>query len=122
LRATEIAASIGLFLAFLMASLTVVLPVAFGLSMNPMLLVLAAFVLFAGQRELQGVRQLEAQRRAAYRAAAYPHPELAPVVVPPAQTDTPFSYSAVPFTGVAWDSRQQIWVKWHNGHPVAYWE
>ncbi len=64
LRATEMAARVGLLMAFLIAGLSVILPVVLGSSVNPWLIVVALFVLFAGQFELWGVRQLHAQRRA----------------------------------------------------------
>ena len=101
LRATEMAARVGLLMAFLIAGLS--LP-----AQSPMPIVLAVFVLFVGQRELQCVRQLHAERQ-----AALVKPEAIPIPVP-AKEDAPFS-------GVAWDSRSRVWVKWHNGHPVAYW-
>ena len=78
LRATEIAANVGLFMAFLLAASAVILPVAFSFPVNPMLIVVAMFVLFAGQYELWGVRQLEARRRAARMAPLVPQVEPAP--------------------------------------------
>ena len=108
LRATEMAARLGLLMAFLIAGLSVILPVVLGSSINPWLIVVALFVLFAGQFELWGVRQLHAQRRADGLAHPIAQTELVPV-------------SKAPFSGVAWDSHYRVWVKWHNGHPVAYW-
>jgi Zn-dependent protease len=105
LRATEIAVRVGLVVALLIACLAIPLT-------SPMPIVLAGFVLFAGQMELMGLRQREAQRR----AAAFAVPALQPVevIVPPPQPNEGFS-------GLAWDSRYHVWVKWHNGRPVAYW-
>jgi Zn-dependent protease len=105
LRATEIAVRVGLVVAFFIACLAIPLT-------SPMPIVLAGFVLFAGQMELMGLRQREAQRR----AAAFAVPVLEPVeaIIPPSQPHEGFS-------GVAWDSRSQVWVKWYNGRPVAYW-
>jgi Zn-dependent protease len=100
LRATEIAARIGLVVAFFIACLSVPF-------LSPMPLVLALFVLFAGQMELLALRQLEARRRSARIAL--------PVVYEEGAT-TP-----LPFSGLAWDSRTQVWVKWHNGQPVGFW-
>jgi Zn-dependent protease len=116
LRATEIAAHVGLFMAFLIAASSVILPMALGTPINPMLIVLAVFVLFAGQYELGGVRRLEAQRRRAARMAqAIPAVEVVPVPVEPR------SHPDVPFSGIAWDHHSRIWVRWINGRPVAYW-
>ena len=105
LRATEIAVRIGLVVAFFIACLA--LP-----SRSPMPIVLAGFVLFAGQMELMGLRQREAQRR----AAAFALPALGPVevIIPAPEPNEGFS-------GLAWDSRYRVWVRWHNGRPVAYW-
>jgi Zn-dependent protease len=115
LRATEMAARLGLLMAFLIASLSVILPVVFGWPVNPMLIIVAMFVLFAGQQELWFVRQLDARRRMDRLAHPIPQPALEPVSTEPQpRSDSPFS-------GVAWDSRYRVWVKWHDGHPVAYW-
>lgn len=107
LRATEIAVRIGLVIAFLIACLSVPLQ-------SPMLIVLAAFVFVAGQMELLGLRQREAQRR-----AAPPIPEPIEVIIPNRGTDAAPPSEA--FSGVAWDSRSRVWVQWRNGRPVAYW-
>ena len=58
LRATEIAVRVGLVMAFFIACLSVP-------CISPMPIILAVFVLFAGQMELMGLRQREAQRRTA---------------------------------------------------------
>jgi Zn-dependent protease len=91
LRATEIAVRVSLVMAFLIACLSV-------LVLSPMPIILAVFVLFAGQMELISLRQREAQRRAAS-------------LVQPVEA----------FSGVAWDSDYRVWVKWHDGRPIAYW-
>jgi len=104
LHATEIAVRVGLVVALLIAFLSIPLH-------NPMLIVLAGFVLFAGQMELMGLRQREAHRR----AASFAQPVLEPVLNPEApRPDEAFS-------GFAWDSRHRVWVQWHKGRPVAYW-
>jgi Zn-dependent protease len=108
LWATEIAVRVGLVMAVLIAALCIP-------TLSPMPLVLAAFVYFAGQMELMALRQREAQRRAALFALPIVQPELAPIPIEDAPP------SPTPFTGVAWDSRYQVWVRWHNGQPVAYW-
>ncbi|HEY7314454.1 MAG TPA: site-2 protease family protein [Gemmataceae bacterium] len=115
LRATEIAAGVGLFMAFLIAASAIILPVVNNTPINPMPIVLAVFVLLAGQFELWGVRRLEARRRAARMAQAIPEAELIPVPTEPR------SHPDVPFSGVAWDQRSRVWVRWINGQPVGYW-
>jgi hypothetical protein len=115
LRATEIAARVGLLMAFLIAAASVILPVVLHTPINPMLIVLALFVLFAGQYELWGVRRLEARRRAARMATPIPEVEVVPM---PAE---PRTHPDVPFSGVAWDQHSRVWVRWINGQPVAYW-
>jgi Zn-dependent protease len=100
LRATEIAARIGLLAAFFIACLS--FP-----ARSPMPIFLALFVLFAGQMELMALRQLEARRQAAR------------ITLPLTPGDVP---AGVPsFSGMAWDSRTGVWVKWHNGQIVGYW-
>jgi Zn-dependent protease len=104
LRATEIAVRVGLVMAFFIACLSL-------LFLSPMPIILAVFVLFAGQMELMSLRQREAQRR----AAAFVQPIPGPI----AEEEPPQPNAA--FSGVAWDSEYRVWVKWHNGRPVAYW-
>lgn len=101
LRATEIAVRVGLVMAFFIACLAVP-------TLSPMPIILALFVLFAGQMELMGLRHLEAQRRAA-------------MFVQPVQTAEEPPRPNETFSGVAWDSEYRVWVKWQNGRPVAYW-
>ncbi len=115
LRATEIAARVGLFMAFLIAAAAVIVPVSLGDPINPMPIIVALFVLFAGQHELWGVRQLEARRRAARMMPPMPQVELVPVPIEPR------SHPDVPFSGIVWDHRSRVWVRWVNGHPVTYW-
>ncbi|HTU23011.1 MAG TPA: site-2 protease family protein [Gemmataceae bacterium] len=104
LRATEIAVRVGLVMAFFIACLAVP-------TLSPMPILLAIFVLFAGQMELMGLRQREAQRRAA--VFAQPVEAAVPAEEPPRSNEA--------FSGVAWDSEYRVWVKWQNGRPVAYW-
>ncbi|MHB1424024.1 MAG: site-2 protease family protein [Gemmataceae bacterium] len=108
LRATEIAVRVGLVVAVFIACLSVP-------ARSPMPILLAGFVLFAGQMELMALRHREAQRRAAQFAL----PVLEPVetIVPEQGSPQPRE----PFSGVVWDSRYRVWVKWYNGRPVAYW-
>jgi Zn-dependent protease len=105
LRATEIAVRVGLVTAILIAFSSVYLH-------SPMPIILAGFVLMAGQMELMGLRQREAQRRAAQSAL--------PVLEPVEVTAEPRRPNEA-FSGFAWDSRRRVWVQWHNGRPVAYW-
>src|SRR5262249_55575868 len=108
LRATEIAVRVGLVVAFFIACLSVY----FG---SPMPIVVAVFVLMAGQMELMGLRQREARRQAArYARPLYEAVEVSDPEQEPRQPNEAFS-------GVAWDSRLRVWVQWHNGRPVAYW-
>jgi Zn-dependent protease len=108
LRATEIATRIGLVVAFFIACLSLVFQ-------SPMPIVVAVFVLIAGQMELMSLRQREAQRR----AAAFAQPVLQPVeVISPSQDA---SQPTEAFSGVAWDSRSRVWVQWYKGRPVAFW-
>ena len=104
LRATEIAVRIGFFMAFFIACLSIQMH-------SPMPIFLALFVLFVGQMELMGLRQLEAQKRAARR----PMPLALPLLDGASPATTP------PFSGLSWDGHSQVWVKWHNGQPVGFW-
>jgi Zn-dependent protease len=104
LPATEIAVRIGLVMACLIAALSLVF-------LSPWPIVLAVFVLFAGQMELMGLRQREAERRVT---------QLVEPIVEVVAAEEPVRPSP-PFTGVAWDSHYRVWVKWQNGQPVAYW-
>jgi Zn-dependent protease len=94
-RATDIAGRIGLVMAMLLAALAV-------FSGNPMLLLVALFVAFVGHQERLMVRYREAQRQASFTS-----PE--PIVA--AQRG---------FSGVAWDGRYRVWVRWVDGRPVGY--
>jgi Zn-dependent protease len=95
LRATEIAATIGLFGAGALAFL--------GLWWNPSLVVVSMFVAFAGQQELAALRRREAERRLEVEVLPVldeVHPRLAG------------------FTGLLWDQDNNVWVQWINGRPV----
>jgi Zn-dependent protease len=112
LRATEIAARVGLCVALLVGLLTFVVP-------NPMLVVLAVFVGFMGQMELFAVRHREAMRRVSTLrerpAVVIDHVAPAGPVgldVPPAPPRQPN------FTGCVWDATYGVWVLWHNGKAV----
>jgi Zn-dependent protease len=138
LRATEIAATIGLVLAVLLGGLAL-------LSHNGMLLILCIFLGFAGQQELYALRHQEALRqqhalRQQLGFANVLEPVMEPVSpvliqqprLPEPDLNNPFPAVAflggrqVPrepgFTGFLWDHDYQIWVCWRDGQPVAaYW-
>jgi Zn-dependent protease len=99
LRATEVAAKVGLVMAGVFACVAIYPP------LNPMLLVLALFVCFAGQQELWGVRRREARRRAVLLEA---------VPVSPVQED-PFAGPAGTFPVWVWDPRFRVWVRCPDG-------
>jgi Zn-dependent protease len=104
-HATEIAAGVGAALAALLGLVGVAsLFVSFG---NPMLILVAGFVLVAGRMELQAVRhQAEDDRQTTHEEQRAAH--IAPL--------TP-NYS-----GFRWDGRHRVWVLWRNGRPIEVYE
>jgi Zn-dependent protease len=98
LQATEIAAGVGMVMALLLAVV--------GLFVNPMLLLLAAFVFFAGRQELAALR-----RRYAEPLEAVPADEEVVEVDPIEPRPT--------FSGVLWDRHRGVWVVWRDGRPVG---
>ncbi len=115
LRATEIAAAVGLGVAVLMGLATFFVG-------NPMLVVLAVFVCMMGQMELIAVRHREAQRQA---EAMRPRPRVVidhnylAAPAGPVGLDVPPAPPRAPdFTGCVWDAAHGVWVLWHNGRPV----
>jgi len=142
LRATEIAAKVGIGMAILMGALALGAASPW-FSANPMLLLVAGFVVLAGQQELYMLRHQEALRQQAGYGSVL-EPVLQPVVepaspvliqpsrLPEPDLNNPFPAVAflggrqVPrqagFTGFLWDHDYQIWVHWQDGRPVAaYW-
>jgi Zn-dependent protease len=111
LRATEIAAAVGMCVAVLIGAATFFLG-------NPMLVVLAAFVCLMGQMELMVVRRREAMRQVSVLR------ERPRVVIDhnysagPVGLDVPLAPRAPDFTGCVWDAAHGVWVLWHNGRPV----
>jgi Zn-dependent protease len=99
-RATEIAAVVGLLASAGLAVLGVLVG-------NPVLVVVAIAVAILGQFEAQAVRQHKARRRL----------EALPVldVVLPAEPAHP---RLADFTGLFWDRDRCVWVRWVNGRPV----
>jgi Zn-dependent protease len=110
-RATEVAAGLGIFVAFCLG----LLPVAtryfeFPFPASPMLIVIAGFVVYAGQQELAGVRQRAAVRRLAQVVPAVPiRADLAAPPTPPSGD----------FSGFTWDEGNRVWVVWRDGRPMA---
>jgi Zn-dependent protease len=97
LKATEIAATLGVVLAIGF--------MIFGIFRGqPMLALVGLFVLFAGQQELAMVRMQEMQRQAGPG--------------PPAGA-MPQSFAGANFNGYVWDPAQRVWVVWQNGRPVG---
>jgi Zn-dependent protease len=113
LRATEIAAKIGVVMAILIGASFPLLGPFVPFFNNPMLLLVAAFVLLVGQGELAMVRHQEAMRRAE------------PIDVLPVRPIGPTMYDVTGqpiqpgFSGFIWDSRLHAWVQWRDGRPVA---
>jgi Zn-dependent protease len=112
LRATEIAASLGLVIAVLFGLGFIFLRNVEPFFNQPMLILVAVFIAFVGQRELAFVRYQESARRAR---------EAAPEVV----SATPILYDVTGepirpgFSGFLWDGRLRAWVLWRDGRPVA---
>ncbi len=95
LRATEIAATVGLLLAGGLGVLGL-------FALTPSLVLVSVFVAIAGQLELHALRRQEAARRREERLGE-------PVLLPPCP---------VRFTGLAWDGERGVWVHWVNGAPL----
>ena len=75
---------------------------------NPMLPILAVFVILVGQMELTAMRRREAARRAAVPVA--PLPAVLPLADCPVEPG---------FSGVTWDHRSGIGIHWQDGRPVG---
>jgi Zn-dependent protease len=103
LRATEVAASLALFLAGGLA-------LAGLLMHNPSLVVVPFVIAFAGQAELYALRQRHRPRR------------LAPIVIDSGSEPATLPETSVPplhgFTGFVWDRENGVWVRWVNGQPL----
>ena len=109
LRATELAARLGLCLSclfMLVGMLSLLVP---GVEPIPMLILVGGFVFVVGQQELAMVRHREAVRRAE------------PLDVLPADAsvlhDSP-APARPGFTGFIWDRQAGRWVQWRDGRPV----
>jgi Zn-dependent protease len=106
LRATEIAAKLGVAMAIVFFVL--------GLGIlewpppMPMLLLVAIFIYFAGQQELAAVRYRETNRWTE------------PLELTPAgsyQFNQP-GWAGQGFSGFTWDANARLWIQWHNGRPI----
>jgi stage IV sporulation protein FB len=129
LRATAIAARVGLVLSLLLGLVAL-------WTGQMLLLLVSLFVAFAGQAELVALQRREAARleaeHAAAAAAAQPHPApqtgivetvvlRSPAPGEPARVEGPRVRPAG-FSGFIWDREARVWVRWENGRPVAaYW-
>jgi Zn-dependent protease len=109
LRATEIAAGVGVVFAVLIGVMALLLH-------NPLAVVLAVFVVFAGQQELRAIRWAE-QLRAEPRVV--PEPVIRPLVIHPA-APAPQDLNAA-FSGFTWNPETGVWVQWRDGRPVSFW-
>lgn len=106
LRATEWAVAVGVVLAALLGFVGLLIEWY-------MLLVVIAFVFFAGQQELAAVRYSEARRQAEPVDVIPVEAEVLDVIPVPSEQA---------FSGLAFDARIGAWVVWRNGRPVqAYW-
>jgi Zn-dependent protease len=108
MRATEIAAAVGMLMAFGLGALGI-------FTGQFMILILAFFVIVAGQHELQALRYRHAQSYPAYPAVPVQTVWPAP---PPASAPTPRPYP-LGFTGIVWDQANRVWIQWYDGQPVA---
>jgi Zn-dependent protease len=111
LRATEIAAAVGIVLAVCIGVLL--------FRTNPMVAVLAVFVIFAGQAELRGIRWREAQRRQGFALPVGPVPAPRPLTLSADQPAPPELNAE--FSGYTWHRDLRVWVLWRQGRPVAFW-
>jgi Zn-dependent protease len=104
-RATEIAAGVGMVLAIVVIG---------GLALythNPITAVLILFIILAGQQELRAIRMREAQKQA--------EPLLQPLTLS-AEGPAPAELKA-DFSGYTWHRDYRVWVLWRQGRPVGFW-
>ena len=99
-RATEIAAAVGFGMAVLIGLLVFV-------TYNPLILLVALFLIYAGRQEVLFVRRQAEQARWAF---------------PEATTDGYDLPPAPDFSGFRWDRHYQVWVLWHNGRPIEVYQ
>ncbi len=113
-RATEIAAVVGLVLACILGAIALA-------SDNWMMVILAVFVVLTGQAELRMLRAREVQRRADQRLAHLFEPVPAmPTMVLRGDSTAPHELNPT-FSGFTWHQERGVWVAWRNGLPVGFW-
>ena len=98
-RATEIAAGVGVGMAGLIGLLVFV-------TGNPLILLVALFLAYAGRQEVLYVRRQAALARQDAWQTAEAH-------------DAPPSPD---FSGFRWDRRDHVWVLWRHGRPIEVYE
>jgi len=99
-RATEIAAAVGVGMAVLIGLLVFV-------TYNPLILLVALFLIYAGRQEVLYVRRQAEQARWAVPEEASDGYDLPP---------------APDFSGFRWDRHYQVWVLWRNGRPIEVYQ
>lgn len=114
LRATEVATRVGVFMAVPIALLSL-------LFHSPLPVVIALFLVLAGQMELAGLRRLHAQRNRPILDAipVGDDPAGAPPAVPRFADATGVMREPAGFSGYQWDARLKAWVLWRDGRPIA---
>jgi Zn-dependent protease len=114
LRATEVATRVGMFMAVPIALLSFL----FG---SPFPMVIALFLVLAGQMELAGLRRLHALRQQPVLDAipVAGDPANAAPAAPRFADATGVLREPAGFTGYQWDARLKAWVLWRDGRPIA---
>jgi Zn-dependent protease len=112
LRATEIAAKVGIGIAVLLVAAYFLLGNTIPFFGNPMLVLIVGLMVLMGQQELALVRHQEAVRRA--REAEAEVVDARPILYD--VTGAPIRPG---FSGFLWDGRRGAWVQWQDGRPVA---
>ena len=137
LKATEVAATIGMFMAglFIFAGFGGLAFTGFYfLQGSPVLVLVAMFVFLAGQQELAVLRfkarRQEMERQGLWRPGWNGQPldeiDLQPVApldgdgaaVQPFHVDPAAVPAEANFSGFTWDRRAGAWIEWRNGQPV----
>lgn len=119
LRATEVAAAVGLVLGLGMAVCGLTVSWA-----SPSLALVGLFVVFAGRMELASLRRAHAHRRLEGERRQAPAVEVVMRAADPFDPLAPLrpAGEVVPsrggFTGFLYDTEQRVWVRWIDGRPV----
>jgi Zn-dependent protease len=124
--ATVVAAGVAIVIAIGMAVVGLT-----GEHKDPILVLAAGFVVLGGQRELAGLRRLEAQRKQEEQRRALPPLEPLVVLAPagdPLDPSVPLRPVGIPepsepngrsgFTGFLWDAEAKVWVRWEDGQRM----